>query len=205
MSDDIVDKLLGLPPEELKRWGEKKKKKFTRKGHRKLERPERTKEQLAEYLRKSGFRTRDQLRAGRHEGDPTDDDYRQAYGTWTNAVKEVFNIKPVDREYVIKSVIEFNLWRRDDYRIARKNRPDIFPSERVVIESFGGWRALKKMAAAMSLRKTIDRYLALKIKLGKKPTIIDCEVEGVIIDAAIKVYGSKNEFDKFIESLEDML
>lgn len=201
---DVVDKLLELSPEELKRWSQKKRK-LKRRERRTHGRPERTKEQLSEYLKKSNFRTRDQLRAGRQEGDPMDSDYGKAYGTWTKAVEEIFGVKLFDRRYVIKSIIEFNLWKREDYRKARSKRPDVFLSEKVIINNFGSWKALRKMASAVSLRKTIEQYIALKERIGKRPTQQMCHDEGVILESAIKVYGSKKEFDKFIESLEEMI
>ena len=198
---DIVDRLLELPPKKLKIWSDKRK---GRHRYKRRDRPERTKEQLAEYLRKQGFKTRKELRNGRGEGDPTDDDYWKAYGSWTAATKEIWGVQPLDRKYVIKSIIEFNLWSYDKYRKARLKRPDVLPSIYAVEKEFGSWAILKEMASAMSLRKTLQAYMELKRRLGKTPTRKDCQIAGIILDAALKIHKSKKNFDRFVESMEDM-
>ena len=198
---DVVDKLLRLSSKELRRWSSKRK---GRGKYERRERPKRSKEQLAEYLKKNKFKTRDQLRAGRREGDPTDVDYCAAYGSWRAASREIFDIKPLDREYVIKAIIEFGLWSRDSYKEARRKRPDVFPSLYAVLREFGEWGILREVASAMSLRKTLQAYMELKRRIGKRPTREECRMAGVIIDEAIKMYGSKSAFDKFVESMEKM-
>lgn len=199
---DLVDRLLDMSPEEFKRWR-------TRRGARRPCKPRRaprnfTKKELSEYLLRTGFRTREALREGRGKDDPSDEDYRNVFGSWTEAVKEIFNIKKVDRRYIVQSVVEFELWKRDDYRRARIARPDIFPPESVVDKEFGGWNGLKEVAAAFSLKKTLQLYMTLKERLGRKPSTEDCRKEGLILDTAFKIYGGKRGLDRFIESLEEM-
>jgi len=199
---DIIDKLLGFSPEELKRWRRKCRGRgpYKRKG-----RPKRSKEQLVEYLREKGFTTRDGLRSGRGEGDPTDDDYRCEYGSWTEAMKEIWNRKPLDRKYVAKSIIEFGLWTREGYERSRERRPDVLPSMYAIRREFGSWGVLKEIASVMSLKKTLQAYMELKRRIGKRPTREDCRIAGIEIGTAIKMYGGKDGLDRFVESMEEML
>jgi hypothetical protein len=198
---DIVDRLLELSPEELSQW----RKRRSRGSYKKRPRPERSKEKLAKYLKDNGFKTREQLRRGRHDGDPTDDDYRKAYGSWTAAVAEIWNIQPVSRKYLLKAVIEFGLWTREAYLEAREKRPDVFPSVSVIKREFGSWGAMKEVASAMSVRRTLEAYIVLKKRLGKKPNLKDCQMAGLVIESAVKLYGGKNGLDKFVDSLEEII
>lgn len=199
---DLVDRLLEMSPEEFKRWRTRKGVRRpckSRRGPRKF-----AKKELSEYLLKTGYRTRDALREGRGPDDPSDEDYRKVYGSWTEAVREIFNVKEAaDKRYIVQSVVEFGLWRRDDYRKARTSRPDIFPSMSVVCKEFGSWSALKEVAAAFSLRKTLQLYITLKERLGRRPTVEDCRREGLVLDSALKIYGGKRGLDKFVESMEE--
>lgn len=198
---DLIDRLLGLSADELKVWRSKRR---ARGPYKKRGRPKRTKEQLAEYLIKNNFRTRVQLRNGRQEEDPTDVDYCKEYGSWTAAVTEIFNIQPVDRRYILKSIIEFNLWTKRSYQSVRKKRPDVFPSYCTIEKEFGSWGIAKELAVTMSVKKTLHAYMELKKRLGRRPTMEDCQMAGLIIDSVIKMYGGKSGFDKFVESLEEM-
>jgi hypothetical protein len=198
---DIIDRLLALSPKELKRWRSRRR---GRGGYRRRDRPERSREQLAAYLRRNGFRSRRQLRVGRGEGDPTDDDYVKEYGSWSDAVKEIWRTEQPSREFIAKAVVEFGLWSKDDYEAAHKRMPEAVPSMRVVRREFGGWGILKEIATAMSLRKTLEAYMELKSRLGRSPTKEDCRMAGLVIAAAIRVYGSKRGLDAFVRALEEM-
>jgi hypothetical protein len=198
---DKIDRLIGLSADELKLWRSKRR---SRGPYKKRDRPNRTKDELAEYLIKNNFRRRSQLRSGRREGDPTDSDYYREYGSWTLAITEIFNIQPIDRKYILKSIIEFNLWTKRTYHIACKNRPDVIPSYRNVLNEFGSWSIAKELAVAMSVKKTLHAYMELKNRLGKRPTLEDCQMAGLIIDSLIDIYGGKSGLDKFVESLEEM-
>lgn len=198
---DELDRLLELSPEQLRRWHSRRR---GRGRYRRRRRPKRSKEQLADYLRLKGFRTRAQLRAGRREGDPTDDDYREAYGSWGDAVREIWRKELPTKRYMVNAVVQSGLWSKAAYQEARSERPELYPSMRIVRREFGSWSILKEIATAMSFRKTLAAYMDLKRRLGRRPTKEDCRVAGVIIDRAVKVYGSKSGLDRFVESLEEM-
>jgi len=199
---DAVDRLLGLSADELKRWNSRRR---GRGRYLSRERRGRSKEELASYLVKNGFKSRKSLRAGRREGDPTDDDYVSAYGSWRAAVAEIWRSKPLDRQYVVKSILEFKLWTKRAYRAARSRRPDVFPSLHAVEREFGCWGILKQIATAMSFKKTLAAYMELKRRLGRKPSAKDCLMAGIIIEGAIKLHGGKKGFDRFIEAMEEMI
>lgn len=198
---DIVDKLLSLPADELKK---RKKNRELRGSYRSHKRPVRTKQQLEEYLRKKGFKTRAQLRAGRDNEDPTDADYVKAYGSWTKAVDEIWNESACDRNLVVRLIIEFNLWSRRDYMSAYKERPDVLPSFYAVEKEFGSWVIAKEIAGAKSLKKILQSYIQLKNRLGKVPTNEDCRLAGITIDNAVKFYGGKRALDEFVKDLEEI-
>jgi hypothetical protein len=195
----VIERLLSLSPDELNRIPKRRR----NSRRRRRERPERTKEQLADYLREKGFKTRDQLRNGRDEGDPTDTDYRREWGSWTAAVKEVWG-KPIDRAFVAKGLIQFELWTARAYQAKRKERPysEILPSLRAINKEFGSWSALKRIARAMSLGKVLDDYIALKKKLGRRPKLEDCKAAGIVLEKALEIHRTKRAFDMFIDDLE---
>jgi len=200
----VIERLLSLSPDELNRIPKRRR----NSRRRRRERPERTKEQLADYLREKGFKTRDQLRAGRREGDPTDTDYRRVWGSWTEAVKEIWG-RPIDRAFVAKGVIQFELWTTRAYQAKRKELQekqltDILPSLRAVYREFGSWSALKRIARAMSLEKVLDDYIALKRKLGRRPKVEECAAAGIVLEKALEIYRTKRAFDMFIDDLENL-
>jgi hypothetical protein len=199
---DIVDELLELPANKLKAWSSGRKGRGT---YQRRTRPKFTKEQLAEYLKENNFRRRDELTRGRKEGDPTHHDYRKEYGSWRNAIEEIFNVHIIaDRIYVLKAIVEFNLWRVRDYKSIRKKRPDILPSYYSVTKEFGSWEIAKEMATMMSIRKTLQAYMELKNRLGRIPTLEECKMARILIDSAIEMYGSKKGLDDFVKSLESI-
>jgi hypothetical protein len=196
---DIIDRLIELPVKDLNIWRGRRRSRGAYKRHL---RKKYTKEQLAEYLNKKGFKTRSKLRAGREAGDPTDNDYVEAYGSWGNAIEEIF--ERFDRRYILKTIIEFNLWTFKDYLSACKGKADIIPPYRMVLNEFGSWSNAKELATAMSIRRTLQAYIHLKKRLGKIPTLKECQMAGIIIDVAVETYGGKSELDSFIKSLEEL-
>lgn len=202
---DILDRLLELPVSELKR---RKAVRKTARPYTRIKRPERSKEELAQYVRENDFHSKGQLLKGRAGNDPLPYDYAKAYGSWTRAMKEIwhdFKEPEFDRRYVIQSVIEFGLWTRKDYEKVRMARKDVLPSVYVIRREFGGWGIMKEIAAGFSLRTTLIAYVKLKKRLGRKPTLNDCRREGVILETALKLYGGKKGLDAFVETMEDIL
>lgn len=201
---DMIDKLLSLPVDDLKR------RRATRMSPRKQNhtvRPKRSKEELESYIREHEFRSRRQLLAGRKGDDPKPYDYIKAFGSWGKSMHEIwYQYKPeFNRRYVIQSIVEFNLWTRAVYLKARLDRPDILPSLHVIRREFGSWGIMKEIAAGISLKETLAAYTELKRKLGRTPRMSDCKKAGLILDRAVELYGGKKCLDKFVETMEKMI
>ena len=201
---DMIDKLLSLPASELKR---RRRQRVSPRGYNRTVRPERTRDELLEFLRENNYRSRSQLLAGRTGDDPTPYDYIKEFGSWGKAMHEVwYRYEPrFDKRYVVQAVVEFGLWTRKAYLKARIDRPDILPSLHVIRREFGSWGIMKEIAAGLSLKETLASYAELKRKLGKKPTLSDCKRAGLILDKAMSLYGGKKGLDKFVETMEEML
>lgn len=200
---DLAEKLLNLPATQLKRRSKRKKRAV--RVYKRLPRPSYCRDELIAFARKHKIHSRYHLTKIREEGDPTFWDYIKEFGSWTEA-KTHFSIDKVkyDRKYIIKLVIEFDLWNVKRYNFAYNSNKDIMPSLGVVIKEFGSWTALKHLAAIFSLKRTIALYVNLKKKLKRVPTKEDCFIESLELEPAMKVFGTKNCFDKFICSLEEI-
>jgi hypothetical protein len=162
---------------------------------------------LAAYIRENNFQSKRQLLSGRTGDDPMPYDYVKVYGSWSNAMKEIWHdVKSkFDREYIVRAIIEFGLWTRAAYMKKRAERPDILPSVNVVYKEFGTWGVMKEIAAGISLKATLASYLELKKRIGRTPTTADCRRAGIILDKAKKLYGGKRGLDKFVETMEKMI
>lgn len=201
-----VERLLRLPKDSLKKSVKTRGKK--RGSYNRNPRPQFSRDELTVYMLEKDIKSKRQLIRERNEGEPLPYDYQKEFGSWSEAVKQIWEENdespPFDREYLIKSIIEFGLWTARDYCKARSKRPDIFPSINQVKCEFGGWNIVKDVARAYSLREVITGYAKLKNKLGKRPTLRDCQRAGVNIDRALEVFGDKRSFDDFIERMEDL-
>ncbi len=158
-------------------------------------------EELLEYLRKNNIQTIQQLESERKAGEPRLYDYRKAFKYWNDAKKKAFGIGDVkpefDAAYVLKCVVEFDLWTVRKYKSARRKNPDIFPSFCWAKKKWGGyWSILKGAAKQYSLKATMDEYVKLWRKLRRVPTMEEVKREGIVLESAIKFYKSKKELDK---------
>jgi hypothetical protein len=168
-------------------------------------RPRISGEELLNYVRENDFRTVRQLYRGRKLGEPKRYDYVREFGSWAKAKEKAFGRDPkvaFDLEYVLKSVIEFNIWTQARYFAIHKARPDVIPSSRFIRDKFGTFGNLFYMARSRSLVATLNRFVALKKALGCNPSIDDCRQAGLSLEPAVKMFGGKHKLDKFISSLE---
>jgi hypothetical protein len=166
-----------------------------------------TRDELMDYLRKNDFRTRQKLEHGRKKGDPRLCDYLGEFGSWGKAVCQVFGKKEMprsDAEYLIKTVVQFNLWTPAKYMEAHRLRPDIVPSKRQVNKRWGGFKNMFVYAKRYSLGATMEQYLKLRRRLGRSPTNTECDTYGVKLNKAISIFKSKKRFDSFVKDMETM-
>ena len=167
-------------------------------------RPKFTREELLAYLRKNNFRSPLQIMKGRKPGEPKTYEYLREFGTWKNAKLNAFGVPPAptDPVYIYKTVIEFNLWTQKAYLAARKKRPDIIPSIRIVYNRWGKFSTLKKFAQRFSIRVLIESYWELKRKLGRHPESDECRAHGIHLEKAIEFFDGKRKLEKFVDALE---
>ncbi len=168
-------------------------------------RPRRTGGELLEYLRKTGIRSSRRLMALRKDGDPIVWDYRREFGSWSKAVEQAFGRElqaDFDPRYLLKTVIEFNLWSQRAYQRARNKAPHIFPSVKFIIKMWRTWANFMKCAQATSLDAALDKYRKLERRLGHRPTMRECRVRGVLIEEALRRFGGKHTLDELLSGAE---
>lgn len=171
-------------------------------------RPDFSRGQLVEYLRLKGFRSSRELVKNRGVQEPDVYDYRKEFGSWSNAIKEIFGdfkqpeviSAPIDSvNYYGDLVIKFDLWRQSDYLAARKRMPEVIPSFYHVKRKFGRYSNLVEFSRRLSLVSALNRYMVLMRRLGHKPSMKECNDYNVDIEVAIKHYGGKKQLDNFIK------
>jgi hypothetical protein len=147
------------------------------------------------------------LEACRKEGGPKVYDYQKEFGSWTQAILTAHgpplpSIGQFDAKYMAKAVLEFGLWTQHRYREMRKQNPEIIPSIYFVYKEWGTWSNLKAYAKEFSMKQMLNSYMALWRRLGRTPTLTDCEEEGINLESPIAHFGSKREMDRLLSELE---
>lgn len=210
MSSSYLDDILNLPSDKRRRLNLKRTKK--KRYKKRFTRNSLTKEELIIFLRENNITTSRQLLKFRSEKDPVVYDYLKEFGRWNRAIEIAFpnrffecNLYKTDPFYFVKIVIEFNLWTQEKYLLARKQRPDIIPSICRVRSEWGKWSNLKIYAQNKCLKIVLESYVSLWRRLGRCPSLDDCRNNNIILDEAIKKWGSKSNLDSMIRKLEKFL
>ena len=198
-----LDDILKMPAEKRRKLNLSRKKRTYKRHPRRMV----SHDDLIQYLRTNEMRTSRELGEKRQEGDPNLYDYRKEFGSWNQAKLVAFGPPPpsigrFDAKYMASAVIEFNLWSREAYHSKRMLRPDILPSLYFVYKEWGMFGNLTQCAKEVSLRRTLDTYLSFWRRLGRTPTLAECEAENVNLETPIKHFGNKKEMDKFLSTLE---
>ena len=193
-----LDDIIKMPAEKRRKLNLGRK---TKRKYRRHQRANRCREELIAYLRINGISTSRHLESHRSEGEPNVYDYRKEFGSWQKAILEAHGhplptIGKFDAKYMAKAVIEFDLWTQAKYLEARKRSPEIIPSINFVYREWGKWSNLTSYAREYSMRKVLDLYMALWRRIGKTPTVKDCNEEGISLESPILHFGSKREMDK---------
>lgn len=166
-----------------------------------------TREQLIKYLQRNNFRSAYKLGKFRKPGDPTDYDYRKEFGSWETAKTNIFGKDggiEFDAIYLLKAIIEFNLWTVRSYQAARNKEPLVFPPLKEALKEWGGKFSIMAGAAKqLSFKATLNEYKRLWRKLGRVPSMSEVKAEGIVLDSAISYYKSKKELDIFMEDWEN--
>ena len=195
------DDIIKLPPKirrRLRLWGPKRK-------YRKEKRRSYSSDELSDYLRRHDIRSSRLLMARRKRGDPTVDDFRKAFGSWRNAVEAAFGKAPfqpdIDEMYVVKAAVMYDIRTYRDYLKMRKAHPDVLPSVQFVRSRFSSVREFLAFVRWVSLKQTVDGYMSLWRKLGRRPLVDDCTTAGLHLELPMKFFQGKASFDDFVEGL----
>ena len=190
-------------------------KKFCRRGYKGRgtyeKRPERSREELLNYLREKQVRSSRDLISKRQPGEPAVYDYAKAFGSWRAAMETAFGKKidilaaEITPDYLIKCVLGFNLWTYEQYVNARRLRPEVIPSFAQVRKLFGSYSNLKYYAQRNSLRDVLQKYLDLRDQLGRWPTRQQCRRAGLDISRPIEHFGSRRKMNDFLRRAIEML
>lgn len=168
-------------------------------------RPRLSDQELLEYLRVNGFRSRLKLRRGRKPGEPTDNDYKKRFGSWGEAVRraffnDTFSLNDQsEKSYHIRCVYEYGLWNARLWCEARKKNEDIIPSINVIKRKWGKFSRLIREAKDGHVRKIVETYSKLKRHLKRRPTDEDLTDARLDITKAVKFMGGKRYFDEYVE------
>jgi hypothetical protein len=174
-------------------------------------RPHRNDEELIGYLRDNDIHTVRQLARARlrKPGQPAPWDYIKRWGSWSKA-KEAAWGPPIDRlpgfddspEYMIQTILAFDLWSFRKYQRARGRMPGAMCSTHALLKAFGSWSNAKAFALRRSLREQVRQYIALKQELGRHPNAKELRAAGVDHKRLWKVYGGWRGMRAFWDSAE---
>lgn len=178
-----------------------------RRRPKRIERQRFSEKEMLNLLKESLCRSWRKWESQRKPEHPSVYDYRKTFGSWGQAVKKAYGDIDTggkrDGAYYIKLVIEFDLWKHSQYVIAHKLRPDIVPSYRQLRKGWKSYRVLVEAAKRVSIKKILERYMSLYRRLGRKPTMDQCRQDGVQIDYAIRLLGSRERLDELINMVEN--
>ena len=161
-------------------------------------------EDMLKYLRENNLRSQLQLEKFRKPTDPNVNDFRKKFESWSNAIRQAFGrqlVADFDSNYMIKAVIQFEIWTVKKYCIVRKMYPEAVPSWHAIVKEWGTFGKLKEAARRWSLKATLVAYDKLTRKLGHIPMIDEIRAANLNLDAALKFYGNKAAIDEFIREL----
>lgn len=199
-----LQEILGLPDEERRKL---KIRRIRRKVVRQVRRQTSPGEML-KILRDRSVRSSRKWMKVRFPSDPTIYDFRKEFGSWRKAVKlafrEVDSRIEMDAEYLVKLVIQFDLWTYDKYISVHKAQPEIVPSYEYLRKRWESYKSLVEFARRSALKSVVDRYFSLYRRLGKKPTMEQCRVDGVQLDEAIRLLGGRNNLNELIVMMEQL-
>lgn len=155
-----------------------------------------SRDELLEYMRKGGFRSARVMMAKRLDGEPTEWDYRKEFGFWSKAVEAAFGkqiLPTVDSMYLVVTALKFNIRTYEQYMVARKKDPIVFPSVRAVRREFGTFGNFFWCVRAKDFESTMKEYLKLSRRLNRRPTMDECHTAGVAVDQWMWLLETKEE------------
>jgi hypothetical protein len=175
--------------------------------YRKEIRPKYSQDELVEFLRERNIRSIRQVEKFRKPGEPTASDFRRAFKHWKDALCMAYGWnEPLDvvrdPEYMAKVVVQLGITTVKGYIEAHRKRPDIIPAYRDLRRVWGGFKRLKLIVRRYSLALLLNDYMVLRRRLGRHPTLEDCEKASVNLEKGIEFFGDKKRLDDFLDSME---
>ena len=171
-------------------------------------RPERSPEELIDYLRSHDIHSVRQLRKTREPDEPHYHDIVKAWGSWQAAREQAFGTSDPfalpqrpDPEYIIKAVAEYDLWTRDEYAAAHQRRPDVIPSPYWIHVLFGSWDKLKWAAEQISVRASLARWLDLRRRIGRNPSTAELDQHGITLTPLKRIYPKHADLTDFLSQI----
>lgn len=163
-----------------------------------------SRDELIDHLRRGQLDSVRKFRNNWRKGYPTEWEYVVEFGSWQAAKEAAFGREPrrfseFTEGYSIKAVLDFELWSYRSYCEARRRSPDIIPSHHRIRTLFGSYTGLKKAAMRANVEIAVNSYLALGRRLGKVPSLRECDRHGVDISGAIEIFGTKKKLDRSLE------
>jgi len=168
-----------------------------------------TRDELIDYLVDNSISSVRQLARLRKADDPKRYDYDIEFGKWSEAQKAAFgppsileDKTPSSAEYLVKLLVQYDVWTVNKYLEWCRKRPDVFPSFYYVKKHWGRFSNLTYIARRFSYKQRLESYLCIKRRLGHWPTVVECLAEGLDVSAVIKeLFGSRKEmiilFEKY--------
>jgi hypothetical protein len=177
------------------------------KAHRYAYRPDFPRDELVKYMRNQGDLSRRKFDEAGGPEDPKSYDYRKEFGSWSRAKEFVFGspafaVDKTSARYLCACVCQKRLWTIRAFREAHRMEPDIVPSVKHVYRRYGRWSNLLEQAKRMSPIEVVAHYLHLRRRLGRRPTVPECENEGIAIRLLLKVHKSMSDVDEYALSVE---
>lgn len=170
-----------------------------------------TREELISFLSINNIKTIPQLMEIRRKNiDPSFCHYRVEFSKWSNALvaafgMDIFNKPPSNAEYIIKLLIEFDVFRIEKYTQLCKKFPKIFPSYRKMIKVFGTFALVKFAARQHSLISMAEEFLNLKRRLGRMPKLEECKKENIDVTRLKRMFGNKKKMEKYMKQLDGLI
>jgi len=182
----------------------KKKKRPSRKGMRYRGRTRLDREGLTHFARSNDIRSTRQLLGLRKKKDPNVYDYREEWGSWSAAMEAIWgkdiraDFTPI---YILQCICMYRCYKANEYRAERRENKDV-PSMHVVMREYGSWERASSSAKALACEPAQQAYENLWEKMGRLPTVKDCEERGVNIQVLVDMYGSVEQFESMMRWVE---
>lgn len=205
--NELIEKIKHLHPSDRKKVHLLKKKGRYNKVKKKFF----DRDYLLEWAKSKGIKDKNDVMKKRQIGEPSVNTFEKVFGSWEDYLSEI-GIKeeknerikaPENMNYIINLIIELGIYTAEEYRQARKKRPDIVPTLHRLKQEFGSWNNAFVIASRVSLKRTVDDYVKLRKKLKKWPSITDCRKEKIDLKRIVKIHGTKKNLDSFLEKAEE--